>query len=70
MENKLKKLVGVCIVFFMFCFWFCENNVFASEEKQADYDEINNQIAKDVEKNHISGRAVIVGDKDNVLFQV
>ena len=57
-----------CIAFFMFYFLFCENDVFASEEKQPDYDEINNQIAKDVEKYHIPGMAVIVVDKDNVLF--
>ena len=58
-----------CIVFIMFCFLFCENNVFASEETQQDYDEINNQIAKDVEKYNIPGMAVIVVDQDNVLFQ-
>jgi len=42
---------------------------FASEEPSPDYEKISEQIADDVEKYHIPGMAVIVVDKDNVLFQ-
>ncbi|MCM1254368.1 MAG: beta-lactamase family protein [Clostridium sp.] len=69
MENKSKKFISICIAFFMCCFLVCGNNVLASNEKQPNYDEISRQIAKDVERYHIPGMAVIVVNADNILFQ-
>lgn len=67
--SNLKKLVNVCTAFAIIYFGFFDSTVFASEEKMQNYDEISNQIAYDVEKYNIPGMAVIVVDKDNVLFQ-
>ncbi|MCM1263593.1 MAG: beta-lactamase family protein [Butyrivibrio sp.] len=69
MENKSKKLISIGIAFLMCCFLVCGNNALASNEKQPNYDEISRQIAKDAEKYHIPGMAVIVVNADNILFQ-
>lgn len=62
------NIAGVFIIL-MLCFFLCGKEVLAIEDKLQDYGEISKQIAKDVEKYHIPGMAVMVVDKDNVLFQ-
>lgn len=69
MKNKIIKRASICMAFLITCSIFCMNDVFASKKSPSDYEKISEQIAIDVEKYHIPGMAVIVVDKDNVLFQ-
>lgn len=63
MKNKIIKTASICIAFLITC------SVFASEKTPSDYKKISEQITEDVENYHIPAMAVIVVDKDNVLFQ-
>lgn len=69
MKNKYLKTVYIYMMFFILSFLFNVSYAIAAENSSPDYDEISDQIADDVEKYHIPGMAVMVVDKDSVLFQ-
>ena len=68
MKSKLKRIIANSMVLMIFCFMLCNASSYASAKGTFNYDNINSEIEKDVEKYHIPGMAVIVVDKDNVLF--
>lgn len=69
MRNKYYKTIYIFIVLFVLCYFVNVNHVAAHENSLPDYDKISEQIADDVEKYHIPGMAVMVVDKDSILFQ-
>lgn len=68
--SKLKKIIakGIAFTLIIFCFMLCNASIYASDTDTFDYDDISSEIEKDIEKYHIPGMAVIVVDKENVLF--
>ena len=67
--ESMRKKIYICIVLFVLCFLVNVNYAIAQENSPPDYDKISEQIADDVEKYHIPGMAVMVVDKDGILFQ-
>lgn len=70
LESKFKKIIakGIAFTLIIFCFMLCNASIYASDTDTFDYDDISSEIKKDIEKYHIPGMAVIVVDKENVLF--
>lgn len=68
-RRKQKEIISLYIVLFMCIFLVCDSNALELKEEQPNYNDISNQIAKDVKSCHIPGMAVIVVSGDNVLFQ-
>lgn len=68
--SKFKKIIakGIAFTLIVFCFMLCNASIYASDTDTFDYDDISSEIEKDIEKYHIPGMAVIVVDKENVLF--
>ena len=62
MRRKISILAFLCIAIMM------QSSILVSANADADYESINSQLEKDAEKYHIPGMAVIVVDKDGVLF--
>lgn len=57
----ISLLIVTCIV-------FGSTVVYADSNNEVNYEEINSQIENDVDKYHIPGMAVVVVNKDEVLF--
>ena len=68
-KKEYYKNIYICIVLLVLCFLVNVNYAVAQENSPPDYDKISEQIADDVEKYHIPGMAVMVVDKDGILFQ-
>ena len=65
----MKKYLKIFVLIFALCFIVNVNCVSAYATSSPDYDKISKQLADDVKKHHIPGMAVMVVDKDSVLFQ-
>ena len=62
MKKKIFMIVFLCMLIII------QHGISASAKTDTDYDSISIQLEKDVKKYHIPGMAVIVVDKDSVLF--
>ena len=65
LNKKLYILISLLIVT---CIVFGSAVVYADSNNEVNYDEISSQIENDVYKYHIPGMAVIVVNKDEILF--
>ena len=65
----MKKYLKIFVLIFALCFIVNVNCVSVYATSSPDYDKISKQLADDVKKHHIPGMAVMVVDKDSVLFQ-
>lgn len=65
--SKIKRIaIGVALI--LFCLIFDTVSADSVYVDNSNYEDRNNEIAKDVETYHIPEMAVIVVDKENVLF--
>lgn len=68
LNEKIKKLyIGISLLI-VTCIVFGSAVVNADSNNEVNYEEISSQIENDVDKYHIPGMAVIVVNKDEVLF--
>lgn len=67
---KKYKQLYICIsLFIAICVMFNNTAVYAESKDEVNYDEVSEQIENDVERFHIPGMAVIVVNKDEILFR-
>ena len=67
MKKQFKKIFSSLLVVYLASFLTISSTVFAAED--IDYRAISQQIAQDVEAYRIPAMAVIVVDKNQVVFQ-
>lgn len=67
--QQAKKIQGKAVILAFLCIaLITQSSIPVSASTDTDYESIDSQLEKDVEKYHIPGMAVIVVDKDSVLF--
>ncbi|MDI9468795.1 MAG: hypothetical protein QM296_01160 [Bacillota bacterium] len=69
MNSRHKAHPGKLMVCLMIICLVLYRAVPLSAKDKPDYDAIGNQIARDAERKHIPGVAVVVANKDKVLFE-
>lgn len=67
MQKHKKLYIWISILIVSYIVFF-STNIYARQNNEVNYDEIRSQIERDAARYHIPGMAVIVVNKDKVLF--